>query len=171
MMATPMIPTPGIFIPTQMIFHPQLPPAVRVTWIQLRYLVRDGRDTSSLSIRELIKITGKSQATLYRHMSQLRRLSILLWHSTARGSIILFFPDESSEMPESRSEPPDNPNSKCQKTESSELPDPYSYFPARILGYLSYQEDPSCFSTTEVTIDEKIYRGENSIVRKDGVST
>src|SRR4030042_5497502 len=115
----PHLPPPGIFIPTRMIFDPQIPSVTLFTWIQLRCLAWDGRVTSPLSMQELTQITGKSQATLYRHISLLRHFSVLSWLSTAQGKIILSFPDVYSDKPKHQSEPPNDPISKCQNTTNS----------------------------------------------------
>ena len=141
MMPPPLLPPRGLFIPTRMIFNPQLAPAVLVTWIQLRCLAWGGWDTPGMSMDELAQITGKSQATLSRHMSMLRRTAALCWRSTRHGTITISFPDEPSGKPENQPGTPYFPNSKILNSTNSESPDPLSYFPPRILGYLSYQED------------------------------
>ena len=148
-MAQSLLPPRGIFIPTRMIFNPQLPPAVLSTWIQLRCLAWSGWVTPSLSMQELTKITGKSQATIYGHMSLLRSLSALQWRSTGQGTIIVSFPEEPSDKPIYRSRPPNFQDSKILNSIKTELPDPPSYFPAQILGYLSFQEDEERFSNVE----------------------
>jgi len=139
-MTRPLLPPRGIFIPTRMIFNPQLAPVVLVTWIQLRCLAWDGWVTPSLSMQELTRITGKSQATLYGHMSLLRSMSALRWRSTRQGRITISFPDEPSDKPENQPGSPNFPIPKILNSTNSESPDPLSYFPPRILGYLSYQE-------------------------------
>ena len=90
-MARPLLPPRGVVIPTQMIYHPQLPPAVVLTWIQLRGLAWDGTHTPPLSMQELVALTGKRQATIYGHMSQLRDIAALSWVATGQGKIIVSF--------------------------------------------------------------------------------
>jgi hypothetical protein len=43
---------------------------------------------------EMAAIIGKSPATLYRHMAQLRHLAALSWRTTGSGSIIVSFSDQ-----------------------------------------------------------------------------
>jgi hypothetical protein len=148
-MTQPLLPPRGIFIPTHMIFNPQLPPSVLFTWIQLRCLAWGGWVTPSLSMRELTKIIGKSQATLYRHMSLLRYMDALCWRSTGKGTIKFSFPEEPLGKPKYQSGPPNLPDSKVLNSINPELPDPPSYFPAQILGYLTFQEDEERFSNVE----------------------
>jgi hypothetical protein len=139
-------PPRGIFVPTHMIFNSQLPPAALVTWIQLRSLAWDGWVTSPLSISELAALTGKRQSMLYRHMSQLRHLSALSWRSTGLGTIIVSFPEELSGMPNKQAGPLNILDSTILNSQNRELPDPPSYFPPRIMGYLSFHEDQEAFS-------------------------
>jgi hypothetical protein len=100
-------------------------------------------------MQELTKITGKSQATLYGHMSLLRSMEALRWRSTGQGKIIVSFPEEPSGKPIYHSGPPNYPDSKFLNSMKSEMPDPPSYFPAQILGYLTFQEDKERFSNVE----------------------
>jgi predicted DNA-binding transcriptional regulator AlpA len=124
-----------------MIFNLQFPPAVLVTSIQLRCLAWGSRVTPAFSMQELSQITGKSKATLYMRLSQLKSLTSLQWRSIGRGKMIVSFPEEPADMSEQKAVPPNIPNSTILNSKNSELPDPASYFPHRILGYLSYQED------------------------------
>jgi hypothetical protein len=57
-----------------MIYDSQLPPAVILTWIQLRGLAWGETVTPPLRMQELAALTGKSQATIYSHMSLLRHM-------------------------------------------------------------------------------------------------
>jgi hypothetical protein len=96
-MARPLLPPNGIFIPTRMIYNTTLPPALLHTWIQLRGLAWGSDVTPCLPFKELASIIGKSPATLYRHMAQLRHLSALSWRTTGSGSLIVSFPKQASQ--------------------------------------------------------------------------
>jgi hypothetical protein len=170
MLVHPLLPPRGVFIPTHMVYNSQLPPALLVTWIQLRGLAWDGWVTPSLSMQELATLTGKRQATLYRHMSQLRHLGALSWHTTESGLIIVSFFDEPPKERRSMSDQSMIPTSKIPAANIldstiSRLPDPSSYFPARILGYLSFQEDLEVFPDLEDPKDMEYARrkGESDI--------
>ena len=65
-MARPLLPPRGVNVPTRMIYDPQLPPALILTWIQLRGLAWGGTVTPPLRMQELAALTGKCQATIYR---------------------------------------------------------------------------------------------------------
>ncbi len=132
----------GIFIPTYLIYHPHVPPAILVTWVRLHCMVRNGSATRPLSIHQLTRVMGKSQATFIRHISQLKSKSALDWRFTGDGRIIISFPDDLYFKPEQQAGSLFFNDSTNLNTENSELPGFSSYFPPRILGYLSYQEDP-----------------------------
>lgn len=135
-----LLPPRGIFIPTRMIFDHKLPPAVLLTWMQLRCLAWDGRVTPSLSMQELTTLTGKSKSTLHAHMSHLRAVSALRWRSDGQGTIIVSFDSEPFSNPAIQSGPTRDPDLKMDDFRKSELALRSSYFPAQILGYLSIQE-------------------------------
>lgn len=139
-MTRPLLPPRGIFIPTQMIFLPQLHPAVRLTCLQLFSLAWDGRVTPALSMQDLVKITRKSQSTLYRHMLLLRSIAVVNWYSTQHGTFIISFPDNPTYKPEYHPEISNIPSSRVQNSENTDKFKLSSYFPPRILGYLTYQE-------------------------------
>lgn len=141
-----LLPPRGIFIPTRMIFNHLLPPAVLITWIQLRCLAWDGRVTPSLSMQELTILTGKGKSTLYAHMSHLRAVSALRWRSAGQDTIIISFPDEPTKDNVNINEPPNFPDSKMTDYRNTDLDPPSSYFPAQILGYLSIQDEDEGFS-------------------------
>lgn len=135
-----LLPPRGMFIPTRMIFNPQLPPAVLVTWIQLRCLAWDGWVTPPLNMHELTQITGKSQATLCKHISLLRESTTLRLRCTGQGKIIVSFHEEFTDKAEHKPGSPNFPDSKILNSINSKSLDPRSYFPPRILGYISFQE-------------------------------
>ncbi len=145
-----LLPPRGIFVPTQMIFNTQIPSAVLVTWIQLRSLAWSGWVTPPLSVPELASIIGIHPARLQRHLAQLQDISALVSRSTGNGKLILSFPEEQIMNRENQATTPDLQVSdiailNSRDRESSAIP---SYFPARILGYLSYQEDLDGFEIT-----------------------
>ena len=100
-MARPLLPPRGVHVPARMIYYPQLPPAVILTWIQLRGLAWGGTVTPPLRMQELAALTGKSQASIYRHMSLLRSLSALSWRSAEHGTIVVSIDEKPFENPAS----------------------------------------------------------------------
>jgi hypothetical protein len=88
-MARPLLPPRGVHVPVRMIYDPQLPSAVILTWVQLRGLAWGGMVIHPLRMQELAALTGKYQATIYGHISQLRRMSTLAWRSNGQGMTIL----------------------------------------------------------------------------------
>lgn len=115
-------------------------------------------------MQELTALTGKSQARLYRHMSQLRHLAALSWRSTGQGSIIVSFADEPSEQNMPNKKPPSIPDSKILDSKNLELPYPRSYFPSQILGYLSFEEDEEGFQNAkEDSTNLKAEEGEEAM--------
>jgi hypothetical protein len=144
-----LLPPRGIFVPTRMIFNTQLPSAVLVTWIQLRCLAWRGWVTPPLSIPELASLIGIHPARLNRHLAQLQDISALVCRSTRNGKLILSFPEEPITKIENQAAVPDRSESATLISRTQESPDPSSYFPARILGYLSYQEDQDGYEITD----------------------
>jgi hypothetical protein len=143
-----LLPPRGIFVPTKMIFNGQLPSAVLVTWIQLRCLAWRGWVTPPLSIPELASLIGIHPARLNRHLAQLQDLSALACRNTRSGKLILSFPEEPSAKPENQAAALDRPDSANLNSHPLESPDPATYFPTKILGYLSYQEDQNGYEIT-----------------------
>lgn len=85
-------PTPcGIFVPCALIYNPDLPPSVFHTWVQLRGLAGDDKETPALSMKQLAEITAKSSSTLYRHITQLRFWNLLRWRTSGQGRIVVIF--------------------------------------------------------------------------------
>jgi hypothetical protein len=137
----PLLPPCGIFFPTTMIFNHQLPPSVQFTWIQLFCQAWNGRSTPPLSIQQLVQITGRNQVTLFRHLSRLQSTSALRWHSNRDGRIIISFHDNLSEKSEPSVGFPSLIDSNAANSNNRDISQPAHYFPPRILGYLSYQDD------------------------------
>jgi hypothetical protein len=129
-----------------MIFNPQLPPAVLVTWIQLRCLAWDGWVIPPLSISELAALIGIHPARLHSHLSQLQDISALSWRTAGYGKRIVSFPEEPTVKTDNQAEAPNLPGSKILNPHDRVSPDPPSYFPPRIMGYLSFHEGQEAFS-------------------------
>jgi hypothetical protein len=140
-MNQPLLPPRGIFIPTRMIFYPDLPSTVLVTWIQLRCLAWSGWDTPPFSISELAALIGIHPTRLHRHLSQLQDISALVCHTAGSEKLILSFPEEPTIKTENHAEAPNLPCSTILNSQDRESSDPPSYFPDQIMGYLSIQED------------------------------
>jgi hypothetical protein len=96
-MPRPLLPPKGVFTPTYMIYNPSLPPPLLQTWFQLRGLAWGRTVTPCIPFKEMAAIIGKSPATLYRHMSQLRNLAALSWRTTGSGSLIVSFSQQTAE--------------------------------------------------------------------------
>jgi len=77
-----------------------MPPAVFLTWLQLRGLAWRGTDTPSLCIQDLVELTGKSMVTLTRHLDHLQLTHALRWHPAEPGKIIVTFPKKIKSMRE-----------------------------------------------------------------------
>jgi hypothetical protein len=140
-----------------MIFHPQLPSAVLVTWIQLRCLAWDGWVTPPLSIPELASLIGIHPARLNRHLSQLQGISALSWRAVGHGKIIVAFPEEPFVVPENQTENRNHAGSTFLSSEDQESPP--SYFPPQILGYLSIKENQEVSSDIDL-IDKNLVDAE-----------
>jgi hypothetical protein len=136
-----LLPPRGIFVPTQMIFSTQLPAAVLVTWIQLRCLAWRGWATPPLSIPELASLIGIHPARLQRHLAELQDLSTLVCRNAGEGKLILSFPEEPTAKTEHQADTTHSPDPANLNSHLRGSPETNSYFPDRILGYISYQEE------------------------------
>jgi hypothetical protein len=135
------IPPRGIFIPTRLIFHPELPAAALVTWIQLCCLAWRGWHAPPFSLPELASLTGIHPARLERHLSQLEAISALSLHPTGDGKLIISFPEHPG-IPSKSVLGMQTPDiTPTPNTNTAELAGSPSYFPRRILGYISYAEE------------------------------
>ena len=143
-----LLPPRGIFVPSNMIFNTQLPPAVLVTWIQLRCLAWRGWVTPPLSIPEIASLIGIHPARLNRHLAQLQDICALTCRSTRNGKLILSFFDEQTANKEDKAVTADRPGSAARNSKVQESQAPASYFPDRIMGYLSYWEEKDGFEIT-----------------------
>jgi hypothetical protein len=97
-MSRPLLPPRGVFIPTIMIYHRELPSSVVHTWIQLRGLAWDREETPQLSMQQLSDLTGKAQSTLYGHMALLRSWGALRMRPSVKGTFIVAFPADTGEF-------------------------------------------------------------------------
>ncbi len=149
MSTTSFLPPRGIFVPTQIIFHPELPSASLVTWIQLRCLAWRGWSTPPLSIAELASLTGIHPARLQRHLAQLAELSTLSWRTLRDGKVIVSFPADTATQPDSYEEAHYTPVGSTSVNKKIDTTDHASYFPRQILGYLAYPEDQEEYSPVE----------------------
>jgi hypothetical protein len=142
------LPSRGIFVPTRMIFNPQLPSAVLVTWIQLHCLAWRGWSTPPLSIPELASLIAIHPARLERHLFQLQDISALVCRSTRDGKLIVSFPEEPATKTDGQAVAPDLQSSLVLDSPSQRSSEPSSYFPPRIMGYLSYDQDQDGYEIT-----------------------
>jgi hypothetical protein len=141
-----LLPPRGVFVPTQLIFNTQLPAAVLVTWIQLRCLAWKGWVTPPFTIPELASLISIHPARLNRHLSQLQEISALACRSTEDGKLVLSFPVEPNVKIENTASAPVLSASSHLTSQVRESPESLSYFPARIMGYLSFQDDQDGFN-------------------------
>jgi hypothetical protein len=140
-MSQPSLPPRGVVVPTQIIFHPELPSAVLVTWIKLRSLAWEGWSTQPMSIPQLAAYLGIHPARLNRHLAQLQELSSLSYRNLNREKIIISFPEESISRPTAPIPGINKVDPVAIDSERTEQSFPASYFPARILGYISYYDE------------------------------
>ncbi len=131
----------GVFVPARLIFNAELPAATLVTWMRLRSLSSANGSTPAYTLPELAARLGVHPGRLNKHMTQLYEAGAINWHSAENGQLILSFPEERIINKETPAE------SIHQKLKSSRLPSAAekhnlaAYFPKRILGYLSYEDD------------------------------
>jgi len=90
-MSRSLLPPRGIFVPSRLIYARNLPPAILQTWVQLRGLAWGAYETPSLSFNQLFEITGKSQSSLYGHLTFLRNWGALRWRPSGTGIFIVSF--------------------------------------------------------------------------------
>ena len=148
-MTRPLLAPRGIFVPTHIIFHSQLPASMRVTWIQLRCLAWDGWSTPPLTLPELASLIGLHPTRLYRHLSQLKRITALSWRTENNGKLIVSFPGEPPATPQEQVDIAASPAVTSPDTGHSSLPVLDSYFPRRILGYLSFEADQDTYTNLD----------------------
>jgi hypothetical protein len=151
------LPSRGIYVPTHLIFHPDLPPAVLRTWMQLRCLAWTGWTTPPMTVSELAAHLGIHTSRLYRHLAQLKDNSALSWHITTQGKFIISFPEEPAISRENGTDTRKPAGSAIPTAKDQETPATPSYFPDRILGYLSYQDDDPIFESIDEDLEHHEY--------------
>lgn len=91
---------------------------------------------------------GKSEKTVLIHLSKLTSATGMTWNAMENGSIVVNFPAPVANQPGVQ-------NRSCQLPSQEDLDSqhpvepPTSYFPARIMGYITYNDD-----VDRLTIDE-----------------
>jgi len=158
-MIHPPSPPHGVFIPGYLIFHPELPTAVLVTWIQLRSLAGDSRRMPSTSLPDLASKLGIHPNRLYRHMSSLQELSALSLYEMNQGKFVISFPEQPSHLQKGEPRVKEGIEQPFLDSKRSIQPAPSSYFPARILGYLSFEDNDK--DPLHMEQDQEILRREN----------
>lgn len=135
------IPLPDISIPASLLFKPEFPAGVLLTLIQLVALSASDSASSSLSLQELSELTGKSQRTLSRHIHQLVSSNGLALRSLGQGRFSVFFPDAPSHQAIYPLIHQAHSFSGHPHPHDPKYPEFNSYFPEKIMGYISYQDD------------------------------
>jgi len=80
----------NIWIPQNLLIGSQLPACLARTWLQLRCLAGESGCTPPCSPQGLRRLTGKSVATLYRHLSRLKAAGLLDWRCLPEGLQVSF---------------------------------------------------------------------------------
>ena len=104
-MPRPLIPPRGRYIPTKVLFDPDLSPPLRDTLIQLMALAwaTQGHSTPRLSYEILTALTGKSKRTLQGHIADLRdKHTALRLQIAAAGDFIIVFEQRLWDSPRRR---------------------------------------------------------------------
>jgi hypothetical protein len=137
------LPPRGVFVPTSMLFHSELPSSVLLTWIQLRALAWRGWSTPPMSLPEFASLLGIHPSRLEKHLDHLQSVSALKLRSINSGKLVVSFPQQPPASPEEQPQPLVLSTSSVTNLplrESSELA---SYFPHQILGYLTPDDQPA----------------------------
>ena len=71
-------------IPLTLLFGPEVNACACKTWLQLASLADESGRTPPLDLDELVRATGKSRATLYRHLGFLKQAGVLDWTRSER---------------------------------------------------------------------------------------
>jgi hypothetical protein len=80
----------NFLIPQSLLFGDGLPACLAHTWLQLRCLAGESELTPPLPALDLSRLTGKSLATLYRHLRRLKMLGLLDWRCRSAGLQVSF---------------------------------------------------------------------------------
>jgi hypothetical protein len=92
-MPRPLLPPRGVFVPSELIYNPDLSSHPLRTWIQLRGLAWGKSETPQLSMSQLQELLSRSRSTIYGHMALLRSWGALRWRPSENGTLIISFPD------------------------------------------------------------------------------
>jgi hypothetical protein len=166
-MSRPLLPPSGIFVPIGLIFNDSMPPVLLQTWIQLRCLAWGATVTPCMPVKEMAAIIGKSPATLYRHMAQLRHLAALSWRTTGSGSLIVSFMQQATNnasesrvmliSPQNRefSEPAANLQVTALSSENPEWAVPQAVSPSTLLNFNNLESYPSTGEAQPMTLNSQ----------------
>jgi len=135
------LPPRGVFVPTTLIFDTDLPPATLRTWMQLRCLAWTGWSTPPRTIAELASRLGIHASRLSKHLAQLKDSSALTWRFAGNEKIVISFPEEFTDLHAGQADSQSHLKPVKHLLERPETQSSASYFPAKILGYLSYEND------------------------------
>jgi hypothetical protein len=91
MKTLPPLPPQDYAIPTCLIFNPQLPPSIFLTWLQLYCLTWRGRRSFTFHLQDWADLTGTSRPTFLRHLNFLKQKHALRWHSLGRRMVHVSF--------------------------------------------------------------------------------
>ncbi len=154
MLTSSPLPPRGVFVPTAMLFHSQLPSAVLLTWIQLRALAWKGWSTPPLSLAEFASILGIHPSRLEKHLDRLQSLSALSLRINASSKLVISFPELPPAAPNDQPKSTHLSTTLTTQSTPSDVPLPTSYFPRQILGYITYDERPQ--SPAESPVSETL---------------
>ena len=140
-MTQPCLPPRGVFVPTQIVFHPELPSAVLVTWIRLRSLAWKSWDTPPMNLPRLAAQLGIHPARLNRHLAMLQELSALSYRTEGQEKIIISFPEEPIVFQEALMVARVDTRPTMVHPSYEAPAATASYFPTRIMGYISYDDE------------------------------
>jgi hypothetical protein len=132
------LPPRGVFVPTSMLFHSQLPSAVLLTWIQLRALAWKGWSTPPLSLPELASLLGIHPSRLEKHLAHLQSAFALSLRTNASGKLVISFPEQPGSKPAPSASPLELVAAQLPATPTPDTSQSTSYFPHQILGYITY---------------------------------
>jgi hypothetical protein len=106
-----------------------------------------------MKITELAAHIGIHHSRLHRHMAQLQDISALSWRTTSQGMVILSFPEEPTVKADNLNDGQNYTVFTILNTKDRKIPVPSSYFPPKILGYLSFDDDED--RSFNLKVDEK----------------
>lgn len=99
-MKKPTIPPKYINVPAAVAFQKKLPPAVILTYLQIRGLAWDSKGVFEADWDDIFEILGKPRTTIYRHLARLASSGWLRFNSTHRRVLMVYF-SGSGDTPES----------------------------------------------------------------------